>query len=238
MPAPPSPKRRKKRGPGRPPRSDSRNTRQEILTAAEKLFAVHGYHGTSLRQIAKNSHVDLATIKYHYTDKGALYDETFVAGHQRIAERFMPQIGALADIQSREDLEGVLRTLAELSARLVSEDEVFIRMLFYRTLEGIEYSDEIAELYFTDITHKIREALQGPIDRKLIREIDADAFAMLIFVSIPAMSLTAEAYRKLNREAAQNRALSPEGVKMLAKELMSTIVLAQDAPSDSVAALG
>lgn len=238
MSVPPSPRRRKKRGPGRPPRSESRNTRHEILTAAEKLFAVHGYHGTSLRQIAKNSHVDLATIKYHYTDKGALYDEAFVRGHQRIAERFMPEIEALGNIQSREDLESVLRTLAEHSVRLISDDEAFIRMLFYRALEGIEYSDEIAELYFTDITHKIREALHGPIDRKLIREIDADAFAMLLFVSIPAMSLTAEAYRKLNNEAAQNRALSPEGVEMLAKELMGTVTLVQDAPSDNVVALG
>src|SRR5690625_7934303 len=93
------PRRRKKRGPGRPPRSESRHTRTEIINAAEKLFAAHGYHGTSLRQIAMSPHVDLVTIKYHYDDKEALYDEAFIRGHMSIVLRCIVELQALSVYQ-------------------------------------------------------------------------------------------------------------------------------------------
>lgn len=226
------PRRRKKRGPGRPPRSESRHTRTEIINAAEKLFAAHGYHGTSLRQIAKSSHVDLATIKYHYADKEALYDEAFIRGHQRIVERFMPEVQALSEAQTPEVLHAALLRLTEHSARLILQDEVFLRMLFFRSLEGIPYSDEIVELYFKDITQKITDALTGPIERKLIRAIDADSFAMLLFASIPAMSLTSKAYHSFGQQTEVKRALSLDDVETLAKELMGTLVLYDNADSE------
>jgi AcrR family transcriptional regulator len=44
-----------------------------ILTAAESLFAEHGYAGVSLRQITSVAHVNLAAVNYHFYDKESLW---------------------------------------------------------------------------------------------------------------------------------------------------------------------
>jgi AcrR family transcriptional regulator len=47
----------------------------KILTAAESLFAEHGYDGVTLRRITAEAGVNLAAVNYHYSDKQSLYLE-------------------------------------------------------------------------------------------------------------------------------------------------------------------
>ncbi len=48
--------------------------RARILDCAEKLFAEHGFHGTSIRDIAGMADVPLALIGYHFGSKEDLLD--------------------------------------------------------------------------------------------------------------------------------------------------------------------
>ncbi len=48
-------------------------TRAQILAAASKLFAEHGYDGTSLRAIARASGVSQPLIHHHFGSKEALW---------------------------------------------------------------------------------------------------------------------------------------------------------------------
>ena len=64
-----SPKRRLSR-----PRADSAATRARILDCAERLFAKHGYHGTSVRDIALLADVQFALVGYHFGSKLDLLD--------------------------------------------------------------------------------------------------------------------------------------------------------------------
>ncbi len=48
-------------------------TRQEILDAAEKLFANHGYRGASVKKIAAEAGVTGAMINYYFGNKLSLY---------------------------------------------------------------------------------------------------------------------------------------------------------------------
>jgi AcrR family transcriptional regulator len=54
----------------RPKKSDDRNTRQNILDAALDLFALNGFFGTSMRDIAKRVGVRESAL-YHYFDSKA-----------------------------------------------------------------------------------------------------------------------------------------------------------------------
>jgi AcrR family transcriptional regulator len=45
-----------------------------ILDCAEKLFAEHGFHGTSIRDIASAADVQLALVGYHFGSKEDLLD--------------------------------------------------------------------------------------------------------------------------------------------------------------------
>lgn len=49
-------------------------TRERMLDAAEVLFALHGFHGTSMREVAVQSDARLALVAYHFGTKEALFD--------------------------------------------------------------------------------------------------------------------------------------------------------------------
>ncbi len=58
----------------RTPRADSATKRTRILDCAERLFAEHGYHGTSVRDIAQLADVQFALVGYHFGSKEELLD--------------------------------------------------------------------------------------------------------------------------------------------------------------------
>jgi AcrR family transcriptional regulator len=62
----------------RPRRSTARRageaTRERMLDAAEMLFASHGYHGMSLRDLARQVQSPIALVTYHFESKENLLD--------------------------------------------------------------------------------------------------------------------------------------------------------------------
>ncbi|HEX3564314.1 MAG TPA: TetR family transcriptional regulator [Acidimicrobiales bacterium] len=72
----------------RPGHADTRN---EILTAARACFAEDGYDGTSLRAVARRSHVDPALVHHYFTDKAVLFIHTMhmPMDPRRVAETAM-----------------------------------------------------------------------------------------------------------------------------------------------------
>ena len=64
-----------------------RDRRGDILLAAEKLFAQHGYHAVSLRQIATEAGVPLALVGYYFGAKHELFHAIFEHWAPTIDER-------------------------------------------------------------------------------------------------------------------------------------------------------
>lgn len=50
-------------------------TKEHILQTAEKLFANFGYQGVSIRDIANEAKVNVASVGYHFGGKHNLFDE-------------------------------------------------------------------------------------------------------------------------------------------------------------------
>lgn len=48
------------------------DTRGRILDAAERLFAEHGFDGTSIREVTRAADVNVAAVHYHFGSKEAL----------------------------------------------------------------------------------------------------------------------------------------------------------------------
>ncbi|MCC6849071.1 MAG: CerR family C-terminal domain-containing protein [Deltaproteobacteria bacterium] len=55
------------------PVAADRTTSDRLLDAAVELFARHGFHGTSIRDIAERAGVNVAAGHYHYGSKAGLY---------------------------------------------------------------------------------------------------------------------------------------------------------------------
>ncbi|WP_299312450.1 TetR/AcrR family transcriptional regulator [uncultured Halomonas sp.] len=91
----------------------ARNER-EILAAAEKIFAAHGYRGASVQAIAEAAGLPKSNVLYYMGSKRGLY--------VRLLERMMARWNALLDDISVDDdpaevLEAFIRSKMALSRR-------------------------------------------------------------------------------------------------------------------------
>lgn len=57
-------------------------TKDKIIKVASDLFSRFGYVGTSIREIASQSGVNVASVNYHFGSKGNLYWATFEKSHE------------------------------------------------------------------------------------------------------------------------------------------------------------
>ena len=80
----------------------------DILLAAEKLFALNGYHAVSIRDIAAEAGVPLALVGYYYGAKHELYHAIFESWNSAIAGRVASLQAAVSDASAPELLEPIL----------------------------------------------------------------------------------------------------------------------------------
>lgn len=92
------------------PRIDGEITRARILDAAERLFAVDGYTGVSVRQITAAAEVDLALVNYHFGSKEKLFHEVLI---RRVARMSLQRMESLRSIEIRRNDERTVQALLE-----------------------------------------------------------------------------------------------------------------------------
>ena len=106
---------------------DSKNgrgqqTRERLLEAALQLFATHGYHGASMRQIAEAANVTVGGIYNHFRSKEEILVAVILAWHP--LQLIMP---ALAETEG-ETLERFLHNAAEQFMRTFAERPELLRI--------------------------------------------------------------------------------------------------------------
>lgn len=59
----------------------------QLLEIASRLFALHGYAGTSLRDIAQKAKITKAALYYHFPNKEALFQQIVIDNLQALIDR-------------------------------------------------------------------------------------------------------------------------------------------------------
>ena len=72
-------------------------TRTRILDAAEELFMLHGFEGTSMRLLTAKAGANLAAVNYHFGSKDALIEAVF---RRRLDPMNAARIAALDRLQA------------------------------------------------------------------------------------------------------------------------------------------
>ena len=88
--------------------NDSKLTCARIIAAAGELFAEHGYHGVTVRDIVQKAKTHQSALNYHFAGKEALYREVLI--HACDSPEFAQlDLDALHAMPAREALEQVIK---------------------------------------------------------------------------------------------------------------------------------
>ncbi len=113
--------------PGRP--EGASNVRDEILDAAELLFANLGYAGTTLREVAEAAQVTQALINYYFGSKYGLFEEVFLRRGRKISDERLSRLEDLkraGPLQVRDIVHAFL--MPTLALRSTKAGRAFIRL--------------------------------------------------------------------------------------------------------------
>jgi AcrR family transcriptional regulator len=132
-----------------------RETRRRLLAAGTELFALHGLHGVTSAEIARQAGVAAGTFYLHFKDKRELFREIVFA--------------ALAQLRAREDAAAALARdrVAELRARyhelarFADENRNLVRVLFGRRHEAADLGEDVLDAILPGLEERLRESA-GP----------------------------------------------------------------------------
>jgi len=180
-------------------RTPTRGRREEILDGASEMFAEHGYHGSSLRDISAHIGISHSGMLHHFEAKDVLLDGVI----DRLEDHARSALERLDEFRSsREDLLRALaevwhpaslpiRLLATLDAETVSEDHPGR----YRVARLRKVHEHMLETCFTSLDE------QG-----LLREETDPAFAgralLAMVLNLAVREKTVRPYQRLSRDDA------------------------------------
>ena len=106
------PLKQQRRTLGRPPASSFDDTRERIISAAERLFARYGYDKTSTKDIAEAARLTPPALYHYFDSKETLYLETLEDRATKLMARFeavaASQVGVLDKLCALLDLAVVV----------------------------------------------------------------------------------------------------------------------------------
>ncbi len=154
--------------------------RARIHAAALSLFTRQGFHGTGIRQIAREAEVSQGNLYNHHATKLELFGALLSEFEERYTAPDTPLAKALAEFSSLDDLERV----GEASRDMVTRFSDYIRLIY---VDVVELGGEHIQRLFGGMRARYEELL-GPRLRELqangeLSEVDPVAALMTATIS-------------------------------------------------------
>jgi AcrR family transcriptional regulator len=99
------------------------DTKQRIMEVAIKLFALKGFDGVTIREIAKLAEVNVASLNYHFKSKDNLRQELlqYVTGEFQAKIRSVPKMKNASEYAVK-----IFETMTEDSARCLNQFKLIL----------------------------------------------------------------------------------------------------------------
>ncbi|WP_027184602.1 CerR family C-terminal domain-containing protein [Desulfovibrio inopinatus] len=126
-------------------------TRARLIEVGTRLFGTHGYHGVSVRMLAKEAGVNLAAVGYHFGGKPGLYQaivqksiHAAQTGPPAFDERFFETLNG---IETREEMsQFVDRFVREFMNLLMGKEEnLWVALIMHN--ETHKPTEQFAQLF-------------------------------------------------------------------------------------------
>jgi AcrR family transcriptional regulator len=160
------------------------DTRQRLLEAAGEVFAAHGFHHATIREICKRAGANVAAVNYHFRDKETLYSEVLAWCAKVATERYPLGAGLREDATPRERLRAFIRNYMD---RLLAEGRPAWhgRLISREMVDPSKALDQIAELFVKPQYNRLFEivdAIIGPgAPEPVIRRCAASVVGQCLF---------------------------------------------------------
>ncbi|MEV4316058.1 TetR/AcrR family transcriptional regulator [Actinocrispum sp. NPDC049592] len=143
-----------------------RDRRDTILRAAEKVFALEGYHGTTMRQIATEAGVQLSLVVYHFTAKINLYTEIF-RSRQYINDDRLARLAAV-DLTAPDAVDNIVKAFVDPVLALHDNpgDVWFARLVFREAADPSSQQRAIMAELFDPMARQFIAALRTALPDK------------------------------------------------------------------------
>ena len=132
------------------------STKDRILGAAEELFAMYGFSGTSLRQVTSRADVNIAAVNYHFGSKENLVNEVFRRRMDEMSEQRLTALkAAVKDCPGA--LEPILAAFVEPALAMAQDRHgggAFIRVI---ARAYAEKNDGLRKFLSDQYGHVLRE---------------------------------------------------------------------------------
>ena len=141
-------------------------TRDKIIQAAHHLFVQQGYHGTSMRQIAKEAEIALGGLYNHFESKEKVFQAVFLEYHPY--HEVVPEILKAQG----ETVEEFVRDAVDRILKAVANRPDFMNLMF---IEVVEFKSRHAQDLFAIILPQIMPAVQRVLqtDQQRLRPVPA-----------------------------------------------------------------
>lgn len=111
---------------GRPARAPAVavEMREHLLDHAEAHFSRHGFHGVTIREVARTAHVDPALVHYYFDSKRGLFDAVFLRRAAVVNDERIRSMQAYALAAGRDvTIEGTIEAFLDPIRRRSIEGE-------------------------------------------------------------------------------------------------------------------
>ncbi|MFT3825954.1 MAG: TetR family transcriptional regulator [Chitinophagaceae bacterium] len=149
---------------------DKVDKKEQILAAAEQLFAEKGFDGTSVRDIAHEANVNLAMISYYFGSKEKLLESL-------IEQRFRTSIGVLEELSNDQSLtpwDKIDRLIDYYVERIVTSRRFHnIMNQEYNTDRSSDIKELITRIKLQNL-ERIKKIILDGQNQKIFRKVDVE----------------------------------------------------------------
>jgi AcrR family transcriptional regulator len=165
---------------------EEQGARRKILEAAAQLFAVNGMDGTSTRDIAKESGLNLSLISYYFGGKEGLYVAVIRDFAMRIHEKVELVVQRFGHIELDEKaLREMISSILDIFLEMRLENPNAGRIMAREKLAGMPYSKDVHEQIFVEVGEKVKSLiLRGQKQGFVNKKINPDFFLYCLAESV------------------------------------------------------
>ena len=168
------------------PPGQRRDRREDILSASLQLFAEKGFHGTSMRDIAREADITEGLIYHYFASKRDLF-RAIIEEHS-----FLPLLRTLPDLAEQLDLRGLLIVLARGFFDVLHQNKQLTRLL----LQEVQVFPEEKEAFFADAVGQsigvLGSILEDRMNDRAKASVDPQVAARIFFNALLALFVEQE----------------------------------------------